>query len=363
MAASSSVSHVVVARAAAAAAGWRHAPLGRQERAVSCRGVADSLGAWAALGLSGQGTAGHRTRRTTLLDDGGDWSRADVRPAGDRVGPGGGTPDLFPDADPARGHRPRGAPGVTGTGVGPLPGADGVPHPHGTPRADGAGSLHVAPGGARHDGARLARPRSPAPPHGAGAQGRRHRRGRGRGYAAAWPMRSRSSSDAMPPLGPCCPRRPAGSRRTSCDVRSRISRTIWSTLVPRRACRRGAHEPPPLCAPVQAGDWADAPPVRDHVPDGAGEAVAGRDRRATQRHRLPGRVRGPVTSPRCFGATSAPPPKSTAPGEAAAWGAYPSVSRRGRRGDLGVLSGESLGAPWAAAAGPPGASQPRRRPL
>ena len=49
----------------------------------------------------------------------------------------------------------------------------------------------------------------------------------------SWPMRSRStSSDAMPPLGPSCPRRPAGSRRTSCDVRSRISRTIWSTPYP-----------------------------------------------------------------------------------------------------------------------------------
>ena len=33
--------------------------------------------------------------RTALLDDGGDWSRSGVPPAGDRMGKGSGTHDLF----------------------------------------------------------------------------------------------------------------------------------------------------------------------------------------------------------------------------------------------------------------------------
>jgi hypothetical protein len=49
-----------------------------------------------------------------------------------------------------------------------------------------------------------------------------------------------------------------------------------SGVVPAHARRRGADEPDPFCAPVQARHRAGAPPVRKPMPDRAGQAVAGR---------------------------------------------------------------------------------------
>jgi AraC-like DNA-binding protein len=110
--------------------------------------------------------------RQTLLDDGGDWPRAGGPPAGDRVGTGGGTHDLFPGGGPPCGHRSHGAVRSDWrTGVGPLAGADGVPHPCGAPGVACAYPLRLTPGGTRHDCARLARPRSLAPPQRQGTGG------------------------------------------------------------------------------------------------------------------------------------------------------------------------------------------------
>ena len=64
-------------------------------------------------------------------------------------------------------------------------------------------------------------------------------------------------------------------------------------VVPGHARCRGADEPHPFCAPVQACHWAAAAPVRDPVPDGARQAVAGRNRHAPHRDRAPGRMHGP----------------------------------------------------------------------
>ena len=81
-------------------------------------------------------------------------------------------------------------------------------------------------------------------------------------------------------------------------------------VIPDHARRRGADEPGPFCAPVQACHRAGAPSVRDHLPDGTREAVIARDRRAPHRHRSPGWVRGPKSLHRALSDARRPDPQS-----------------------------------------------------
>jgi hypothetical protein len=99
---------------------------------------------------------------------------------------------------------------------------------------------------------------------------------RGSSTPRCWSRRSWFiSSDAMSPRSQLWARRAVASCRPRCGLYSGPSGAGVISVHPRR---RGADKPRPLCPSVQAGHRADVPPVRDHMPDGVREVVAGRDR-------------------------------------------------------------------------------------
>jgi hypothetical protein len=195
------------------------------------------------------------------------------------------------------------------------------------PCAACASPRRITPGRARHACTLFARPRSPTAPHGAGAAGRdrRRRRGgaavrRGVGQCARGAFPQTLCRLAVTPAPD--DRRTRAVQATAHDslytgpsragvrdlrqnnVPARLAMPSTSlglpgisfprkSLIAGHTRRGGADEPGPLCQPVQAGHRADAPPVRDHLQDGAREAAAGRDRHAHQRDRSPGGLRRP----------------------------------------------------------------------
>jgi hypothetical protein len=90
---------------------------------------------------------------------------------------------------------------------------------------------------------------------------------------------------------------PSKVQRTTASIQAHLAR-----LVPRRARRCDADKPDALCAPVQAGDRADAAPVRHPVPDGACEALADGDHVPPPRDRRSGRLRRPTSLHRAVSA-------------------------------------------------------------